>query len=125
MSPRNGRSGTLSIIQAVAIDDRRMGAAELRVLVALGTYADPEGWCWPKQKQLAQRIGVSRQAVSKSLLLLEKHGYIEIHHQHDEATGSQVSSRYRIVMDYALAPKNRRTPQPQKLRPPQPLRLHL
>jgi len=111
--PRSGRSGTLSIIQAVAIDDCRVGAAELRVLVALGTYADAEGWCWPKQKQLAVRIGVTRQAVSKALRDLAEHGYIEIHEQHDEATGSQIASRYRIVMEFVLAPEHCRTPQPE------------
>lgn len=125
--PRSSRSGTLSIIQAAAIDDRRMGASALRVLVALGTYADSDGWCWPKQRQLAARIGVTRQAVSRALLELESYGYIEIHRQHDEATGSQIASRYRVVMEFVLADEFRRTPQPDiaggikvALRPPQP-----
>jgi hypothetical protein len=121
------QSGGLSILQSAAIDDIRMGASDLRILVALGTYADAEGWCWPKQKAIADRLGVKRQAVSKSLLHLAEYGYIEIHEQHDEATGSQIQSRYRILLDYVLPPEFRRTPQPDiaggvkvTLRPPQP-----
>lgn len=112
MPPRS-RSGTLSILQAAAIDDTRMGASALRMLVTLGTYADPEGWCWPKQKQLAARLGISRQAVSKALRDLAEYGYIEIEHQHDGSTGSQIASRYRLVMDFVLPDERRRTPQPE------------
>lgn len=109
---KGGRSGTLSILQAAAIDDTRVGASALRMLVALGTYADAEGWCWPKQRQLAARLGVSRQAVSKALRDLAAWGYIEIHEQYDEASGSQIASRYRLVMNVVPASQFRRTPQP-------------
>lgn len=110
--PRSSRSGTFAMVHAAVIDDRRVGAAELRMLVALGTYADAEGWCWPKQKQLADRLGITRQAVSKALRDLSEHGYIEIHLQHDEATGSQIASRYRVRLDFVLPEECRRTPQP-------------
>jgi hypothetical protein len=110
--PRSSRSGTLSILQAAAIDDVRMGASALRMLVALGTYADREGWCWPKQRQLSERLGVSQQAVSKALRDLAGHGYIEVQDQFDGATGARLSSRYRLVMDFVLPLEFRRTPQP-------------
>ena len=122
------RSGHLSILQAVAIDDVRVGAAALRMLVALGTYADTTtGWCWPKQRALGDRLGITRQAVSRALRDLASFGYIEIKEQHDPATGSQVGSTYRLVMDFHLPDQFRRTPQPDvaggiklTLRPPQP-----
>lgn len=110
--PRSSRSGTFAMVHAAVIDDHRVGAAELRMLVALGTYADADGWCWPKQKQLADRLGITRQAVSKALRDLSEDGYIEIHLQHDEATGSQIASRYRVRLDFTLPPECRRTPQP-------------
>lgn len=111
--PRSSRSGTFAMVHAAVIDDKRVGASELRMLVALGTYADGEGWCWPKQKSLALRLGISRQAVSKALRDLADHGYIEIHEQHDEATGSRLSSRYRVILDFVLPAEQRRTPQPE------------
>lgn len=122
------RSGHLSILQAVAIDDVRVGAAALRMLVALGTYADTTtGWCWPKQRALGERLGITRQAVSRALRDLASYGYIEIAEQHDPATGSQIGSRYRLVMDFELPDQFRRTPQPDvaggvklTLRTPQP-----
>jgi DNA-binding Lrp family transcriptional regulator len=106
------RSGTFAMVTAAAIDDVRMGAAPLRVLVALGHYRDAEGWCWPKQRQLADRLGISQQAVSKALRSLQEMGYIEIHDQYDEATGARISSRYRVLMGYVLPVEFQRTPQP-------------
>jgi hypothetical protein len=111
MTP-GGQSGRLSILQAAAIDDTEMGASALRMLVALGTYADPEGWCWPKQRVLADRLGICQQAVSKAIREVVRLGYVEAHDQFDPNTGARVSSRYRIVLDFQLPPERRRTPQP-------------
>jgi hypothetical protein len=125
--PPGGRSGRVSIVPAAAIDDKRMTASALRVLAALGTYADPEGWCWPRQQVVADRIGVTRQAVSRALRALAAWGYAEIHEQHDPKTGARTASRYRVRFDYELPPELRRTPQPDvagggnlTLIPPQP-----
>lgn len=123
-----GHSGRLSILQAAAIDDVRMGASALRMLVTLGTYADAEtGWCRVKVRTVADRLGVSRQAASKALGLLGEYGYVEIQLEHDPRTGSQVASSYRLIMDFVLPDQFRRTPQPDiagganlTLRPPQP-----
>lgn len=111
MSP-GSRPGTFAMVTAAAIDDVRMGASPLRVLVALGHYRDAEGWCWPKQRQVADRLGITQQAVSKALRGLQEMGYIEIHDQYDETTGARISSRYRVLMDYVLPVEYRRTPQP-------------
>ena len=42
-------SGRFAIVPARAIEDHRLGAAALRVLAALSTYSDKDGWCWPAQ----------------------------------------------------------------------------
>jgi len=128
MPTHGGGSGALSILQAAAIDDTRLGASALRMLVALGTYADAEtGWCWPKQKVLGDRLGITRQAVSRALRTLAACGYIEIEEQHDPTTGARIYSRYRLLMDVKVPPECRRTPQPDvaggvklALRPLQP-----
>jgi hypothetical protein len=111
------RSGRLSIIPEVAIDDVRMQHAPLRMLVALGTYADQDGWCWPKQGTLAQRLGISRQAVAASLRDLKAWGYVEIHAQYSPTNGARIESRYRIVRDLRVPPEYLRTP-PTDIAPP-------
>jgi hypothetical protein len=108
-----GHSGRLSILQAVAIDDVRVGAAALRMLVALGTYADTDtGWCRVRMRTIGDRLGVSRQAASKALSQLAQYGYVEIRDEHDPRTGSRVASSYRLIMDFDLPDQYRRTPQP-------------
>jgi DNA-binding Lrp family transcriptional regulator len=110
--PSGDRSGHLSIVPEVAIDDIRMGHAALRMLVALGTYADQQGWCYPKQKTLSDRLGISRQSVSAALRELAEMGYIEIHAQYSQATGSRIESRYRIVMNVRVEPEFLRSATP-------------
>ncbi len=91
--------GRLTIFQAAAVDDPRLGHAAFRVLAALGAYSDPEGWCWPKQATLAERLRISQQAVSKSLRQLADLGYIEVHQQTD-ARGMRVGAKYRLRLDH-------------------------
>ena len=59
------RSGRFAIIPARAIDDSRLGSAALRVLCAFGTYGDRDGRCFPRLETVAQRLGVTKQAVQK------------------------------------------------------------
>lgn len=112
MDRSGSHPGAFAIVQAAAIDDTRMKPAALRMLLALGIYRDTEGWCWPKQRQLAARLGITQQAVSKALRDLAEWGYVEIHDQYDGVTGARISSRYRVVMDFVLPLDYRRTPQP-------------
>ena len=95
-------SGSLSIIPARAVEDERLGNAAFRVLAMLGTYADPDGWCWPSYGTLAQRMGISRQAVAKQLKELQRLGYIEIVPSY-RPNGSLSSNRYRVIHDADLS----------------------
>jgi hypothetical protein len=93
------RHGRLTIFQAAAVDDERLGNAAFRVLAALGTYSDENGWCFPTQNTLASRLRITRQAVSKSLHQLEELGYITIHFQYGEDR-AQRGSKYRLCLDF-------------------------
>ena len=62
-------SGRFAIIPSRALDDQRIGNAAFKVLAALGSYANRDGWCWPSYGTLAQRFGVSPQAIAKQLKL--------------------------------------------------------
>lgn len=71
------KSGHMSIIPSRAIDDRRLSHAAMRVLGALGTYGDRNGWCYPSQVTIAKRLGVTSAAINQHIKTLAKLGYIE------------------------------------------------
>ena len=71
------RSGRLSIIPAEAVFDDRLSRPELRVLCALGTFADREGRCWPATTTLAQKLGSTTRQIRRSLRRLEEFGHVQ------------------------------------------------
>ncbi len=70
-------SGNFSITPATAIFDQQLCHADVRVLSALGTYADKEGRCWPAVPTIARRIGMSERHARTSIRNLENLGYLE------------------------------------------------
>ncbi len=68
-----------SIFAARAVFDLDLTGTEVRVLAALGTYADQEGWCHPAQTTLATRLGVTRQTISATIKKLVAKGYVATH----------------------------------------------
>ena len=99
MGKRN--SGRFSIVPALAVEDRRLSAPAFRVLAALGTYSDKDGWCWPSMSTLARMLNCTRQAVQQHIRELAKLGYIEVQPQLRENRGN-TANRYRLLFDRAL-----------------------
>ena len=94
-------SGHFSIILATAIFDLRLSHADVRVLAALGAYADKNRRCWPATSTLANKTGMSERHARTSLRNLENTGYVET-----ESRPGQ-SSVYRIPRNYtAGVPRN-------------------
>lgn len=87
-----------SILQARAVEDKRISNAQFRTLAALGLFGDKEGWCFPKLKTLADILGKSRQAVNRDIMELAELGYVEIFHQY-RADGGQQHNKYRLIFD--------------------------
>lgn len=115
------RSGRLSMIPSDALDDVRMSPAALRVLMAIGSYADVKtGICYPRQQTIAARLGIARQAVSRQLAALVRLGYIELVEHRRGTNGQQLSSVYRVVLDFDLPSAYRRAAQPEVARTAQP-----
>jgi DnaD/phage-associated family protein len=108
-----------SILQARAVEDKRISNAQFRTLAALGMYGDKEGWCFPKLRTLAASLGKTRQAVGQDLKHLQELGYVEIHHQKRE-DGGMKNSLYRLIFD---PPKDDDTPRKAELAPPESLEL--
>ncbi len=98
------RASRFSIVPARAVEDRRLSNAAFRVLAALGTFSDKEGWCWPSMVTLAEMLNTSRQAPQRQIRKLCKLGYIEKSRQH-RADGGNTSNRYRLLFDRALFQK--------------------
>ena len=94
-------SGRFCIVPARAIEDRRLGAAAFRTLCCLGTYGDKDGWCFPSVGTVSRRLGITRQAVQRSLRQIGDLGYVETRRQtrHD---GGDTANLYRLLFDRAL-----------------------
>lgn len=88
-----------SIIQSKAVRDKRVSNSQIRSLLALGMYANEDGWCYPKLATLAKDIGKSKQAISKDITELCKLGYVEKTKQFRE-DGSQRCNLYRLIFDF-------------------------
>lgn len=101
--------GRFVILPSALVSDRRIGDAGFRVLAALSTYADRDGWCWPSQTTLAADVSTSRRAVRRQLDLLEQTGYIEGRRRvHDD--GSESSKMFRLLYDLDHRRATRQSP---------------
>jgi len=89
MSPR------YSIAPAAAMKDARLSLVGKALLALLGTYTDKNGWCHPKQGDLAESLGVSREYVSRTLRTLITLGYVE-------TRSFTASRRGRVALEYRV-----------------------
>ena len=94
-------SSRFSIVPARAVEDRRLSAPAFRVLAALGTYSDKDGWCWPSLTTLATQLGTKRPVVHRNVQDLAKLGYLEIKRT-QRRDGGNATNRYRLLFDRAL-----------------------
>ena len=94
-------SSRFSIVPARAVEDRRLSAPAFRVLAALGTYSDKDGWCWPSLTTLANQLGTRRQVVHRHVQDLAKLGYLESKRS-QRRDGGNATNRYRLLFDRAL-----------------------
>ena len=70
----------------------------LRVLMLLGLYADPAGFCWPGQATLARRLRTTRVHVNEALKELAAAGLVTV-------TRGQRGCLYRVLFAAADVPE--------------------
>lgn len=87
-----------TIFAARAVFDETLTATDVRVLAALGTFTDRQGWCFPSQGLISDRIGAERATVNRSVKKLVKAGYVQAVRQARDDGGKGVSL-YRVLMD--------------------------
>jgi len=88
-----------SILQAVAVKDKRISDSQFRTLAALGMYTDEEGWCYPSLVTLGKDLSKSKQSVGRDTIALKKLGYLEVKSRYDNKSGARHSNLYRLRFD--------------------------
>ena len=91
-----------SVIPLSAILDKRLTLRDLSVIAAIGSHTDKNGWCYPSLARIGQMLGISRQAVQKSMRHLKEHGYLQIVAQFSGK--AQVVNNTRVLFD-AIQPE--------------------
>jgi biotin operon repressor len=85
-----------SIIQADAVDDKRMSKTHLLVLLILGRHSNNRGWAAISQKKTGEKLGVRRETINRAMRDLVSWGYVE-------KKGQKETKRsicfYRVIMD--------------------------
>ena len=89
-----------SILPARAVFDKRLTNADKVVLAALGTYTNGEGWCWPSQKELTDKLDIARSTVCAAIKKLSSPdiGYLEVAPRTTKGRG-KVGNQYRVKLD--------------------------
>src|SRR5262249_11967518 len=93
--PKACGRGNFSRLPAAAVFDRNVTNGNLRVLAALGKYANKDGMCYPSVRTIAQALGVTRQAVQNHMRRLKIAGYLEVQRQR-RTTGGFGPNLYRL-----------------------------
>jgi hypothetical protein len=75
---------------ARAIMDSGLDGVELAVALALWSFADDSGRCWPALRSLCRRSGWRERAVQRSLRALEAAGVLTVHHVPGRVTPTYV-----------------------------------
>jgi len=63
-------------VPLAVISDWRLTQRELRVYIALATFADPQGRCYPKRERIAEITGIRLSHISDATTRLGKLGYL-------------------------------------------------
>ncbi|RMD64885.1 helix-turn-helix domain-containing protein [Candidatus Parcubacteria bacterium] len=89
-------------IQAVAFRDARLKPRDITVLGCLGIYTDENGYCHPSLATIGRMLGISRQAVQKSVRHLEECGYLTRQERFETYGGykRQATNLYHVNADY-------------------------
>lgn len=90
--------GRYGVVPSAAIFDPALSPVDLRVLAALATYADGDGRCRPSQVRMAERLGMARSTVLRSIQRLVATGHLRSSVRRAK-TGGRLPNAYQIVHD--------------------------
>lgn len=87
-----------TIIPTAAINDDRLTAVQLRVLLAIGSYSSKDRAAFPRQQTIADSLGIARETVNRSVKKLREYGYVHVQVQFRD-DGSQKENLYWVKLD--------------------------
>jgi biotin operon repressor len=96
--------GKYAMLSSAAVFDAELPLPALRVLAALGTYAGPDGYCFPSQETLAARLGVTRFYVNRLIKILEARGYV-VSVRRGRPGDGRTAKAYWLQLEPASAPQ--------------------
>jgi hypothetical protein len=89
-----GRFFKTDIVSLNAI--REVSRAALAVYWALACYMNPDGWCWPSQKAISEKVGLGRTQLQAALKELEAKGWLSVQHSFGPPKWKH-ANRYRLL----------------------------
>ena len=104
-----GSPVTILRIQKSILADPYCDAGALAVFMALASFANAAGLCWPSQSTIARQLGKSRSWVCEKIKILLKRGYITLQHQYLEK-GGQTSNIYQLIPSSPVSTPSPRQP---------------
>ena len=91
--------GRYTLTPSSAAFDSRLSHVQYRILGALGSYTGKDRTAWPRQGEIAKRMGIDRKTVNRACKKLAEYGYLQVQPQFRE-DGSQTSNFYLVLLDH-------------------------
>ena len=99
-SDQPGEKRPFAVVPVRAVKDRRLKISDLRLLVAIGYYANRAGVCWPSMKTLSGDTGIDPSDIAKMVPGLVTLGYLRQLNPNDYDQKKGVwghSNRYQLL----------------------------
>lgn len=88
-----------TVVPIRAVNDRRIRPAAMRALLAVCSFANKAGLCWPGHENVGRMLGVTRQAAGRQVKKLIEMGYLKKVKNHTYGKTAQI---LRVIYDDSI-----------------------
>jgi len=89
----------VAVLPIKAVADKRVTDGMFRTLAVLCSYSNRAGITWVSTERMGKDMGVTKQAISKQLVKLQKVGYVQIVRKHSWRSRTATS---RVIFDESV-----------------------
>jgi hypothetical protein len=89
-----------TVVPIRAVNDRRIRPAAMRALLAVCSFANKAGLCWPGHENVGKMLGVTRQAAGRQVKKLIEMGYLKKVKNHTYGKTAQI---LRVIYDDSIS----------------------